>query len=127
MQLSFDYDRSYSPPFPVLELTVISTRTDQQVSVIGLIDSGSDATQFPLNLLQRIGARGTDQRWLRDSSGLRHPVLMYAVRLHIGSVAIDGVEVIGRRGTDEVIIGRDVLNHFIVTMNGLAAVTDIRN
>jgi len=52
---------------------------------------------------------------------------MYAVKLQIGDVAIGGIEVIGRRGTDEVIIGRDVLNHFIVTMNGLAAVTDIRN
>ena len=35
------------------------------------------------------------------------------------------VEVIGRQGVDEIVIGRDVLNQLIVTLNGLAHVTEI--
>lgn len=35
------------------------------------------------------------------------------------------VEAIGREGLDEIIIGRDIINQLIVTMNGLAFITEI--
>ena len=63
MQLSFEYDRAYFPPFPIVEMTVVATGTGQQQLVTGLIDSGSDATQIPLHILQAIGARDVDDRW----------------------------------------------------------------
>lgn len=48
----------------------------------------------------------------------------YIVRLLLGELILP-VEVIGREGLDEIIIGRDVLNQLIVTLNGLASVTEI--
>lgn len=125
MKVSFEYDRTYFPAFPGLELTVISTKTSRQQTVWGLIDSGSDATQIPLSLLQAIGARKLDQRWARDLSGIRYHVTMYSVQLVIGPIDLYGVEVIGRKFTDEVLLGRDVLNQLVVTLNGLAYVSEI--
>ena len=123
MYVSFEYDRSYFPPFPVLEITIIGGTTQQIVT--GLIDSGSDATQVPLHILQMVGARDVDDRWVRDYYGIRRPATIYAVQLQIGSLVLYGMEVIGRERTDEVLVGRDVLNQLIVTLNGLAHVTQI--
>lgn len=125
MRTSFEYDRSYYPAFPGLDLTITSTETGRQQSVWGLIDSGSDATQIPLRILRSIGARKLDQRWAKDLSGLRYLVTIYSVQLTIDSLVLYGVEAIGREGTNEVIVGRDVLNQLIVTLNGLASVTEI--
>lgn len=127
MRLSFDYDRAYFPAFPVIELTIKAVATGRRQSIIGLIDSGSDATQIPQAILEVIGARRMDARWVRDLSGIRHFAPVYGVQLQIGDVALSGVEVIGRTGTTEVIIGRDVLNQMIVTLNGLAHVTEIHD
>jgi hypothetical protein len=89
-----------------------------------LIDSGSDATQFPISLLRSVGARQIDKRWVQDLGGVRYRVPLYAVRFQLGELAM-AVEAIGREGLDEIIIGRDILNQLIVTMNGLAFITEI--
>lgn len=125
MNLSFDYDRQYSPAFPVLEMRVTGSDPKLGREIIGLIDSGSDATQLPLDILRSVGARRIDRRWVRDLSGVRYGVAVYAVQLQIGAVVMTAFEVIGREGIDEVIVGRDVLNQFIVTLNGLAHVTEV--
>ncbi|MCI0578170.1 MAG: retroviral-like aspartic protease family protein [Chloroflexi bacterium] len=125
MQLSFEYDQTYLPAFPVLELTIAGTLTNQQQTVQGLIDSGSDATQIPAHILDLVGAREVDERWVRDLSGIRYPVTIYMTQLAIGPLLLLGMEVIGRKEISEVIIGRDVLNQLIVTLNGLAYITEV--
>lgn len=127
MQLLFEYNRAYFPAFPTIEFTISSISAGQQQSVQGLIDSGSDVTQIPLSVLRAIAARDVDDRWVQDVSGLRYPVTTYIVQLQIGSIILPGIEVVGRKGTDEVIVGRDVLNQFVVTLNGLAYVTEIHD
>jgi hypothetical protein len=127
MRLSFDYDRTYFPAFPVVELTITAAATGRKQSIIGLIDSGSDATQIPQRTLEAIGARKMDARWVRDLSGIRHLAPIYGVQVQVGDLHLSGIEVIGRTGTTEVIVGRDVLNQMIVTLNGLAHVTEIHD
>lgn len=125
MNVSFEYSRQYMPAFPVLEMRVVGQDPARGQTVTGLIDSGSDATQLPLAILRSIGARQTDRRWVRDLAGVRYGVSVYAVRIQIGDLTTPLLEVVGREGIDEIIVGRDVLNQFIVTLNGLAFVTDI--
>lgn len=125
MQLSFEYDRDYWPPFPVVEFAVIGPNQNKEIVVRGLIDSGSDATQIPFAVLQTVGARKIDDRWVKDAHGLRYPVATYAVQLRLGSLMLYGIEVIGRKGIDEVLVGRDVLNQLVVTLNGLALTSHI--
>ncbi len=125
MKASFGYDRTYFPAFPGLDLIITGTETGQQQTVWGLIDSGSDATQIPLRMLRAIKARKLDQRWVQDLSGVRYPVTIYSVQLAINSLVLYGIEAIGRESINEVIIGRDVLNQLVVTLNGLAHTTEI--
>ncbi len=74
MHLSLEYDRAYFPAFPVLDFTIWAAGDGRKKTLRGLIDSGSDITQIPLNVLQEIEAREIDDRWVRDASGLRYPV-----------------------------------------------------
>ncbi|VAW33176.1 hypothetical protein MNBD_CHLOROFLEXI01-5384 [hydrothermal vent metagenome] len=127
MQLSFEYNRVYLPAFPVLDLTISATMGGRQQTTQGLIDFGSDITQIPLPILRTIEARDVDDRWVRDASGLRVPVAIYVVQLQIGSSVLPSIEVVGRTGSNETIVGRDVLNQYIVTLNGLANVTKIQD
>lgn len=124
MNLSFEYDRKFFPAFPVVEILVLGIDPGRNRLIRGLIDSGSDATQFPISLLRSVGARQIDKRWVQDLGGVRYRVPLYAVRFQLGELAM-AVEAIGREGLDEIIIGRDILNQLIVTMNGLAFITEI--
>jgi ABC-type hemin transport system ATPase subunit len=125
MHISFDYDTTYFPAFPYLEMTVSGKWGSQGRVLNGLIDSGSDATQIPARILRQIGADKLDERWVRDLSGIRHRVTLYKVWIQIGPFELYGVEVVGREGISEIIVGRDVLNQLIVTLNGLAQITEI--
>lgn len=120
----FEYDTAYpGPALPVVELG-ITGRGETRV-IPALVDSGADATLIPLNILQAVDARKIDSRWARNISGVRYRVTMYAVDLGIGSFAFLDTEVIANHQTDEIVLGRDVLNQLIVTLNGLASVVEI--
>ncbi len=99
MHISFEYNRTYLPSFPVMELTVVDPGSNLQQTLRGLVDSASDATQIPLSVLQAFKARDIDDRWVHEVSGTRHLVTMYAVNLQVGTVKLPGMEVIGQKHT----------------------------
>jgi hypothetical protein len=98
----------------------IAGRNGQTEVTMALVDSGADATLIPPALLRNVDARKLDSRWARNVSGIRYRVSMYLVTLTIGSLTFYGVEAIANNQTNEVIVGRDVLNKVVVTLNGLA-------
>lgn len=128
MQVSFDYDNNYpGPAFPIALITLISRETAQEQQVTAYIDSGADGTLIPAHILRQIGARVVDESWARTASGQRYAVRLYAVNIKIGIHIIYGIDVVANERTKEVIIGRDVLNQLVVTLNGLAQITEITN
>ncbi len=50
----------------------------------------------------------------------RYEVDLYAVAVQIGERALHYLEVVGTEGQEEAIIGRDLLNHYVVTLDGPA-------
>jgi hypothetical protein len=95
---TFDYSTEYDPPGPIVEF---------QVSKAGH------------------GARYVETRQMRGIVGLAYPVDLYLVSIRIGVHPMPAVRVIAGVAESEAIIGRDVLNHLVVTLNGLASVTEI--
>jgi hypothetical protein len=121
---TFDYALDYDPPMPEVELTVSSLRGQRGVTLTALIDSGADASLIPVRYLQQIGAQPRDQKWLRGLTAGRLRVALYPVFVQIGPFQFY-VSVVGDELYQEVIIGRDVLNQMIVTLNGLAQSVEI--
>lgn len=119
-----DYDGSYDPAFPVVEVAVSVLREQTAIPLVALLDSGADATSLPLHALREIGALPAESRWLRGVTGERHRVELYEVYLQIGAYG-QYVLVVGDTFGGEAIVGRDLLNHYVVTLDGPASVVEI--
>lgn len=109
----------------MLEFIIAATDAEQAQTVVGLVDSGADGTLIPAAILHAIGARKIDEAWARTVSGERYPVSIFVVTLTIGDYTLPDVELLANDRTDEIIVGRDVLNQLIVTLNGPAALLEV--
>ena len=118
---SSEYDPAYEPPAPILELTIRKTgRSAAEVTILALIDSGADATMIPITELQTIEARYVETRQMRGVTGMAYPVDLYLITVQIGPHAIPAVRAIAAAPDGEIIVGRDVLNQLVLTLNGPA-------
>ncbi len=123
MTTSFPYSYDYQPPAPVVAVTV--RWRDQQLNLSALVDSGADATMLPADVLQRIGAEYVESRRVRGISGIAYTADLYTVILQIGPYEVAGIRVVSLRQNSEAIIGRDMLNQLIVTLDGIGGVVEI--
>lgn len=112
-----DYDSSASPPAPVARVAVWARESGELAVVPMLLDSGSDVTIVPLAAARSVGAtlrpydvplQAYDGDWVyRDRARLAIRLLHYIFR---GDYLVDDVDV--------GVLGRNVLNHLVVTLDG---------
>lgn len=119
-----DYDFTYNPSAPVVELGIGLKRGETLLSIVALVDSGADATLIPATYLRQIGAIPSDEKWLQSVVGERQIVELYPVALQIGNFAMY-TSVVGDEYGSEAMIGRNVLNHYRVILDGPATVVEI--
>ena len=125
MLYTFEYDASYTPSMPVVEIQIGKSNATPHLILHAIVDSGADATVIPLRWLKQVQARQSEKAWMSTTTTARRLVNLYAVSLRIGSHERRAMSVVGSEDIEEVILGRDILNHMIVTLNGLAGVTEI--
>jgi predicted aspartyl protease len=125
MIYSFDYNTSYEPPIPLVEVNIGIIGQDSSIQVPAIVDSGADGSIIPAQIVQRLNIEPSG--WVRiinlDSISRRIPI--YLLKISIGSLYIGALHIGGDKTINQMILGRDVLNHFIVTLNGLANVVQI--
>lgn len=121
---SFPYSRDCDPPAPFANIAV--SWRGKSVKMTAFIDSGADSTMIPLATLQAINALLVEQRMLRGVTGYRREVNIYGVHVEIADLPAIPVSVVAIEDGDEPILGRDVLNHLIITLDGIGGVTEIR-
>lgn len=125
MVYSHEYDTRYHPAMPIIEVEVGLAARNAEATLTALVDSGADATLIPLRELQQVGAQQVAWAQVRGIAGISYRAPIYIVTLSIGPLRIEAVRVLGDRQNREMIIGRDVLNQFIVTLNGLANMIEV--
>ena len=125
MITSFEYDTSYYPPIPVVEIGISHVKAnDPAVKVIALVDSGADVTMLPLSLLKRANARYIGKAELSGVTDHSVPVSQYFIAIHLGGKIFRGIRAIGHKTIAEPIVGRDLLNRMRVTLDGPAETTE---
>jgi hypothetical protein len=122
---SYDYDTTYNPAMPMVEMTIGIAMSDPSLDLAALVDSGADATLIPISYLHQIRARRSRKTWMRGTAGGRILVDLFAISLRLGSFTQAHLEVVGDTENNEIILGRDVLNHLSVTLNGPASSVEI--
>lgn len=125
---SYPYNiEDYSPSMPVVEVGIRPHRKSAtEVFTVAALDTGSDATLIPAQILHQIGAEYVRQGYLRGISGQRQSVKLYNASIRVGSIILSGITAVATTNNEEILLGRDVLNQIIVTLNGLASVTEIQ-
>ncbi|HRJ40809.1 MAG: hypothetical protein KJZ86_08345 [Caldilineaceae bacterium] len=122
----FDYDSAYDPAAPVIPIGLANPDDDRPpLRTQALIDSGSDATLIPLTILQRIGTYSGEQVSFRGVTGSRMITDMYRVLIYMPIGISYGIRAIATRGTDEIILGRDVLNQWRIVLDGPGEIVEI--
>lgn len=113
------YDHTVDPPAPFLQVTVAGVIIPQQheETVPALLDTGSDITAVPVRLTDSLHLQAIGRLRLEDVEARTTHVSTYAVRLTVAGLTNTHLEVI-LTGLDFVVLGRDVVNHFYVLLNG---------
>ena len=124
---SFDYSSAYAPPAPFLPIAVDGyDGAKPPVMLSAFVDSGADGTMLPLDVLRAVGAEYEDTVRLRGTAGGVQQLDRYTVRIQLASETIHAVSAVATAEGSEALIGRDVLNALVVTLNGLAGVTEVQ-
>ena len=123
MSSSFQYSHIIYPPAPIAKFIVRGPQAEETLN--GLLDSGSDATMIPLSILVQIGARFQSTDRIRTVGGGIQDVELYLVAIQIAGHNLYGIEAVATEYEDEIIIGRDVLNHLITILDGINSMTEI--
>ena len=123
----FNYDFSYEPPAPVIKIGLGNPDDDRPpLRVQALIDSGSDATLIPLAMLQQISVYSGEQVSFRGVTGGSTIADAYRVVIHMPVGISYGIRAIATRGSHEIILGRDVLNQWRITLDGPGEIVEIQ-
>jgi hypothetical protein len=121
--LTFKYDESYFPPFPMMEIEVDGYNGMPLMHVTALVDSGADATMIPANILEVLDASYKDSMKMVGITNGMKIVDRYFIGIKVGSYIVRAVYAVAHEG--EAIIGRDVLNELSVMLNGPAFMTEV--
>ena len=126
MIYSRDYNVAYSPAMPVVEVTLQNIETGMQgEKLTAIVDSGADSCILPVKYLDAIGSKSIRKTQMVGVARIGIPVELHLVILHLGPITVYGVEAVADKQNGEAIIGRNVLNQLVVTLNGLAGITEI--
>ena len=121
----FPYDTTYDLALPVCGMELTAVPTGRRVELTAIIDTGADGTIIPVRHLRKIGARRAFETGLRSQWGERRTVFLYLVDLQIGELTLSGIYVVGDELGDEVVLGRNVLNHLRLLLDGPAVLTQL--
>lgn len=124
MVRSYEYSSLYFPSAPVVEIGLRKTSTAPEIQVEALIDTGADASLMPLALLKRVDASYVTTVSMQSVLGISQRIATYLVAIRVGNIIVPGIRALATKGS-EPILGRDVLNQLILTLNGPALTTQI--
>ncbi len=114
------YNSHYDPPAPFLEIMVANRfQRRKHVTLMAMVDTGSDITAIPSYLVQQLDLYATGKIYLEDINRQTRSIHLYGTRLTLVNTTFNDFEVITTE-LEHALIGRDLLNHFHLELDGRA-------
>jgi predicted aspartyl protease len=111
----FAYDTNVDPPAPVAPVRVSRPLGEEAVLLSMLVDTGADCTLVPVSLVRQLRLPQIDVIGLTGIGGAKRRSTVHAAAIEVGELSLV-VRVVAF--TDEAILGRDVLNEAVATLDG---------
>lgn len=120
MTYTSQYGHSRLPPVPEIEIVVNNPKGSPRPEVLEvMVDSGSDRTVLPLEVVKRMDLPFWDEGVIKDFSGKVHKVSFYTARITIPTLEEHLIRIIALEGEGaHSLVGRDILNRYKVTLDG---------
>lgn len=113
-----EYNPHFIPPAPILTITLSSlTNREHQETLPALIDTGSDITAIPEDLVEQFQLLPIGKIQFEDVKGEDYSEPTFALQIAFQGFTIPPIEVVPS-GLGIVILGRDVLNRYYLLLNG---------
>jgi predicted aspartyl protease len=113
----FRYDTQVMPPAPLIKTQVINLLTGETSYLPGKLDTGAAMTVIPKDIVSALHLEQMGDVLCQGYDGVETLRPLYYVALEVTGYHFPIVEVMASPRRD-VLLGRDVLNHFILTLNG---------
>lgn len=115
----FRYNNSFDPPAPLVYVTLRHPQQDLEVAdVPGQIDTACDRTSVPRAFIERLGLIPLREIQVAGFENRIYSLSTYYVQVAIKGHSFLPLEVAAGESEAIVLVGRDVLNHFKLTLDG---------
>jgi len=102
----------------VADVVLVNLKTGMSSSILaGKIDTGADFTVVPLPVVEALAVPTRGHGWLISADGKRTLLPMFYLALLMEGFEVRGVRCFGMDRRN-VLVGRNVLNNFVLTLDG---------
>ncbi|MBI4674295.1 MAG: retroviral-like aspartic protease family protein [Chloroflexi bacterium] len=120
-----EYDLRERPPAPIATLVVTNFENGKSISLRGKLDTGASISVLPLSALDLLELYPKGETAIVGYDGTRTVREIYYADLEIESVRLASVR-LTTTPRDEMLLGRDVLNQFLIILDGKAQTFEMR-
>jgi predicted aspartyl protease len=115
VKVRFAYDTELDPPAPVIPVRVSGPTGETAMMLPMLVDTGADCTLLPVPIVRLLGLPQVDTVRIVGVG----EVALRATR-HVAVIEIGPLRLVAKIAAfvDEAVLGRDVLNQAVVTLDG---------
>lgn len=115
MTSRFVYAANLDPPGPVIPVRISAPRATDAVMLPMIVDTGADCTLVPGEIVRRLALPQVDVVGISGVGGGKQ-----RATVHAALVELAGLPVVARivAFAGEAILGRDLLNRLVVTLDG---------
>lgn len=124
--MKFQYSTEEFPAIPTLDLRLGAPYGALSIGPLrAYVDTGADATVVPISYLGPLRESISDTKNMRSSWGERREVPIYLLDVGIGDLRFPFIEIVADELGEEIIVGRNVLNKLVLTLDGPQGVLEI--
>ena len=113
----YTYSPRISPPGPFLFVRIAASEASVPMNVHALLDTGADSSALPKDIIALLGLQQTNAGFVGGLAEARSLEPIYEALISIEEGYQENLEVYGLN-LPFAILGRDLLNHYRITLDG---------